>query len=65
MKPFQERVVTERNELDERIKRLIEFVDGSQFFQLPADERSRMRAQLATMKVYSRILGERIENFEC
>lgn len=72
MKPFQQRVVVERNELRERLERLKRYIDGAipaselpsiQFPELPDDERKRLSEQRDLMQKYLNILEERIENF--
>jgi len=62
MQPYQERVVEERRELDEKISKLDKFIAGNEIFDaLPPDEKYRLRDQLRVMMRYSSILGERIE----
>lgn len=63
MKPHQERVVTERNELDEKRDKLITFIGGGIYRTLDKVEQSRLNRQLEAMSLYSNILGERIAAF--
>jgi hypothetical protein len=63
MKPHQERVVTERNELDEKRDKLITFIGGDIYRTLDKVEQSRLNRQLEAMTLYSNILGERIAAF--
>ena len=63
MQPHQERVVAEKNELDEKISKLTTFVETHLFSSLTIDERVRLKLQLNYMIQYSEILKERIENF--
>lgn len=65
MAPHQERVVTEKAELDEKRMKLDAFIDwdNAVFRGLPADEQARLGRQLAIMDQYSRVLGERIAAF--
>lgn len=63
MKDFQQRVVDEKEQLDERHGRLIDYISGGGFNRLPVAERVRLRRQLIAMRVYSDILGERIDCF--
>jgi len=63
MKPYQERVVKEKEELDDKISRLRPFVSGENFKNLPEDERERMSRQLDLMEDYSKVLSERITAF--
>lgn len=62
--PHQQRVVVEKEELDDKIKKLLAFMDGEIFRKLPMDERERMRRQLQYMENYSDVLDERIDNFQ-
>lgn len=65
MKPYQERVVFEKRELDEKLAKLRPFVNNSEVFkQLPQDEQIRMMRQQMAMSEYSSILGERIACFK-
>jgi hypothetical protein len=62
MDAFAERVVAEKQELDTKISALYNFITGNAFYKtLPSGEQTRLRAQLATMRPYSAILGDRIE----
>lgn len=64
MEPYQQRVVEEKKELDERLSKLWNFLDTVDFSALLVAERARMRMQAAIMENYSDILGERIEAFQ-
>jgi hypothetical protein len=62
--PHQERVVTEKAELDEKLAKLKVFItEGDMFSRLPADERDRLQDQADIMTNYSCILGDRIAAF--
>lgn len=63
MEPHQERVVTEKAELDGNIERLDAFLRSDKSNVISEDERDRMARQHTAMSEYSRILGERIEAF--
>ena len=63
MESFQERVVFEKQELDERLVKLKAFLDGGIVQSLPHDEQLRLRRQANVMGTYSDVLGERIEAF--
>ena len=64
MQPHEERVVTERNELGEKLVKLREFIVSNPIFQkLPTDEQARLKTQEFHMSMYWRVLGDRIENF--
>jgi len=64
MQPYQERVVEEKRQLDEKTKRLEAFMGGDIFPTLPKDEQERMKEQRAAMTRYSDILGRRIAAFK-
>ena len=63
MEHYQERVIEEKRELDEKLVKLDTFIRGGQFALLPADEQRRMNQQGGFMESYSRILGKHIEAF--
>lgn len=63
MKPFQSRVVTERDELRSKIDLLAAFFDSTIYAELPRAEQSRMFNQLHHMNGYCEVLNERIEAF--
>lgn len=65
MKPYQERVVVEKAELDKKIEALDAFLKAEESPQIVSGaEWERMQRQLACMSSYSGVLGERIENFK-
>jgi hypothetical protein len=61
--PHQQRVVDEKAELDERLRKLMSFTCTPTFSALPGPERDRLAKQADTMAKYSEILGERIAEF--
>lgn len=63
MQPHQERVVTEKRELDAKIEKLDAFLHGDIYPTLSPEERSRLTRQHCHMKDYSNVLGERIAAF--
>lgn len=63
MKPHQERVVTEKSELDDKRGKLTAFIGGDTYRTLDQVEQSRLNRQLEAMTLYSNILGERIAAF--
>ena len=63
MEDFQERVMVEKLQLDDRLKRLEEFIESKVFPTLTPAEQERLMHQSHLMEGYSNILGERIENF--
>lgn len=64
LQPYQQRVVEERAQLEERIARLQTFCNDARFYTVERPERDRMTAQLHAMRHYSAILKERIEAFD-
>ena len=63
MQEFQQRVVDEKKELDEKIVRLKTFLNGEVYRGLPKAEQLRLGEQHSVMMVYSDILSERISAF--
>lgn len=63
MQPFQQRVVDEKRELDDKSEKLLAFINGEVFPTLPPGEQERMNRQWQFMNGYSGVLGERIEAF--
>lgn len=63
MQPHQQRVVDEKEELDGRIVRLDQFIEGDLFKSLPSDEQDRLVKQLRIMYEYLAVLGERVAAF--
>ena len=63
METDQKRVVSEKLELDEKLKRIKDFLLGDRKKEVPLVELERLQRQSVAMKEYSEILGERIEGF--
>jgi hypothetical protein len=63
MKPYQERVVTEKSELDEKRLKLRAFIGGDVYRTLEKVEQSRLNRHLEAMTLYSNVLEERIAAF--
>lgn len=63
MEPWQERVVSEKSELDARIHRLRAVLSNDSRYPLTHPQRDLMNRQLAYMLAYSSTLRDRIENF--
>lgn len=64
MKDYQQRVIDEKKELDEKAKKLSDFIGlSSEFENIPPDEQERLREQNEIMWQYSEILGQRIDAF--
>jgi hypothetical protein len=65
MKEYQQRVVEEKQQLDARRDRLMAFMARNpSFYNLPYDERDRLRRQYHVMGLYAEILGQRIAVFQ-
>lgn len=64
MKPHQQRVVDEKDELETRVNKLNDFIAHSEIFPtLPAEEQERLKRQNDIMWQYLEVLGERIAAF--
>ena len=63
MEEYQKRVVAEKEELDGRLMKLINFSSAETYWKLNSAERERLRRQTLIMMNYSTVLGERIEAF--
>jgi len=63
MQPYQERVVTEKNELDEKLSKLKAFTRTDAFAKIDSDEAALLMIQLGAMQLYSNTLGDRIAAF--
>lgn len=62
MEDYQDRVIEEKNALDEKIVKLASFIFSDRFL-VPKDEQERMESQFYAMTQYSRMLRERIYHF--
>jgi len=63
MKPHEERVIIERDELKEKVDRLVDFMKGMVYSTLPLVERNLLYSQLAYMEGYLITLDRRIKLF--
>jgi hypothetical protein len=63
--PHQQRVITEKQELDEKLIKLTTFINSNNFTTIVQDEaeRNRLIKQESIMQEYSDVLAERIEAF--
>jgi hypothetical protein len=61
--PYQQRVVTEKAELDEKLAALTTFTGTESFRALPEEEQILLLQQGVAMRTYSDILAARIERF--
>lgn len=62
--PHQQRVVTEKEQLDDKLTKLSAFIKTEIYRGLAGDEQMRLNNQLKAMNEYSNILGERIAAFK-
>lgn len=61
---YQQRVIDEKQELDEKAKKLSDFIGNNPLFEkIDSEEQERMKEQCEVMWQYSEILGKRIEAF--
>ena len=64
MLPHEERVVVEKNDLDEKLVKLQDFIENSRIFQaLSEDDKELLERQQVIMLDYSHVLSERISGF--
>lgn len=63
LQPHQQRVVDEKNELDEKIGKLQSFFDNDIYKNLPNEDRALLIDQVHHMRIYSDILLKRIQRF--
>jgi uncharacterized protein len=61
---WQQRVVAEKSELDERMAKLIAFFDTPAYEQLATEDRLLLIAQHTHMRALSDTLGTRIARFK-
>lgn len=64
MELYQQRVVTEQGELNEKISLLSSFINGPVFPTIEYAEQERLVSQRRVMRQYFEILGERISSFK-
>ena len=60
MEEYQQRVWDERKELEEKLCKLIDFINGEVFPNLLGIEQTLLKHQAEIMGKYARILSERI-----
>lgn len=63
LQPHQQRAINERVELEIKIEKLAQFINGSVFNALSNNDKLILRLQCAAMVMYSSILETRIETF--
>jgi hypothetical protein len=62
--PYQQRVVDEKKDLDDKRAKLLSFFNTDLFRGLDQAEKDRLRTQHSIMGVYSEILHQRISAFK-
>lgn len=60
---WQRRVIAEKMNLDDNLRRLTEYVRTPEFDALPSEDRMLLLNQALAMQLYSNILTERIRIF--
>lgn len=60
---YQDRVKVEKDELDAKHAKLVEFLATEQFSALPLEDQNLLHEQNVAMAEYSDILGKRITRF--
>jgi hypothetical protein len=63
LQPHQQRVVSEKTELDERLNKLLAFTSTPIYLTLPKPDRDLLLEQAGYMQAYSNVLGQRIAAF--
>lgn len=64
MSDYKQRVIQERDELNEKHDKLLAFIEGSSTFKvLPEEEQELLQDQEAYMEAYVTVLNKRIERF--
>ena len=64
LKPWQQRVIDEKNELDERVTKLSIFIESPAFKEVDIMEQNRLRIQLELMLELQDVLLARIRVFQ-
>lgn len=63
MTDYQLRVISEKEELEEKLLKLNSFIDLDKFKSLPFEDQGLLLRQCIVMEEYKRILQERIDRF--
>lgn len=63
MQAHQQRVIDEKDQLAERLGKLLAFFQGPVFPTLPVDEQTRLSCQVLFMDGYLKVLEQRIMVF--
>ena len=60
MEAFMERIIVEKNELQDKVTKLENFINGEKFKELKGLEQVYLKEQLKFMKDYLSVLRQRI-----
>lgn len=60
MSTFKERLITEKQDLDDKLIKLVEFVNGEKFSSIDPIQKTLLKIQSSAMATYSQCLLERI-----
>jgi CBS-domain-containing membrane protein len=61
---YQQRVITEKTDLDEKLSKLSSFIEREDFRSIVrTDEQERLIRQKVIMGLYSEVLAERVASF--
>lgn len=60
MEAFVERMIVEKNELQDKVTKLENFINGEKFKELKGSEQVYLKEQLKFMKGYLSVLRQRI-----
>jgi hypothetical protein len=63
MQDWQQRVIGEKDQLDDRIEKLESFLSSTQVDNVEENALELLQRQLTVMQEYSAILGERIDSW--
>ncbi len=64
MKPYQQRVIDEKSDLESRIDKLSTFIESDVFvFEVDQEQQDLLLIQLSTMRSYNLILDLRVQKF--
>jgi uncharacterized protein YbaP (TraB family) len=61
--PYQQRVINEKKEINDRLEKLYTFLNSETFSSLEKLEQKRLERQAFVMEMYDDILTERINAF--
>jgi len=60
MSTFQERLIIEKNELNEKYEKLTQFINSKLFQEIESVQQSLLQVQASAMFTYAKCLSERI-----